>query len=437
MFVAKFGGSSLADAEGFLNVRDIILADEQRTCVVVSAPGKRNDHDLKITDALLDCHHKAQMNQAFDQEFSVVMRRFQQIAKGIGHPGCLDEELLSVKQAIGNGATRDYIVSRGEYFSAVLMAKLLGFNFVDAREVISFTKSGKLNLDLTLQLTRAALLASSPAVLPGFYGADEEGEIHTFTRGGSDVSGALAAAALDADLYENWTDVNGFRSADPRIIPDASYIASLTYRELRELSYMGASVMHEEAVFPVRNAGIPTSIRNTTNPQHPGTLIVHTPRQIGRLPAVTGIAGKRGFSTIILEKNRMNDEIGFGRKVLSVLERHHLNFEHLPSGIDALCVMVNTQHLSKVRPVVLEEIEEAVNPDTIQVQDGIALLACVGAGLFKLHGTIARLFTAVSEQGIPVRTMFQAPSELSIIIGVNESDLETAIKAIYDAFIRE
>ena len=241
---------------------------------------------------------------------------------------------------------------------------------------------------------------------------------------------------MDADLYENWTDVTGFRAVDPRIIPDASFIVSLTYRELRELSYMGASVMHEEAVFPVRHAGIPTSIRNTGNPQHPGTLILPSPRQIGRLPAVTGIAGKRGFSTIILEKNQMNDEIGFGRKVLSVLEKHHLNFEHLPTGIDALCVMVNSQALNKVRHDVLEEIEQAVHPDVISVQEGIALVACVGAGLFKMHGTIARLFSAVSEQGIQVRTMFQAPSELSIILGVNESDLEKAIVAIYDAFIR-
>ena len=436
MIVAKFGGSSLAEASSFLQVKGIIEASPERRFIVVSAPGKRHGNDAKITDMLLDCHRKAQLGQSFDAEFAGVFSRFQELSKELGLPGALDNELASLRSYIANGTTRDYIVSRGEYLCARLMASWLNIPFVDAKDAVRFDRHGRLMTEETLALLREALLRHERAVLPGFYGADSEGAIHTFTRGGSDISGALAAAAVDADLYENWTDVTGFRAVDPRIIPDASFIVSLTYRELRELSYMGASVMHEEAVFPVRHAGIPTSIRNTGNPQHPGTLILPSPRQIGRLPAVTGIAGKRGFSTIILEKNQMNDEIGFGRKVLSVLEKHHLNFEHLPTGIDALCVMVNSQALNKVRHDVLEEIEQAVHPDVISVQEGIALVACVGAGLFKMHGTIARLFSAVSEQGIQVRTMFQAPSELSIILGVNESDLEKAIVAIYDVFIR-
>ena len=437
MIVAKFGGSSLADVEQFLQVRDILDMDPERRYLVVSAPGKRSPQDIKVTDLLLDCHHKAQLHQNFDQPFALLTGRFRDIERGLGLSGYLDETLKSLKTSLDEGACRDFILSRGECLCASLLSKWLNIALVDPVKAIRFDRRGKLMLEQTLSLLRDQLLVHERAVLPGFYGADETGRVHTFTRGGSDVSGALAAAAIDADLYENWTDVTGFRSADPHIVPDASYIASLTYRELRELSYMGASVMHEDAVFPVRNAGVPTSIRNTGNPQHPGTIIVPSPRQIGRMPVVTGIAGKRGFSTIILEKNRMNDEIGFGRKVLSVLERHHLNFEHLPTGIDALCVMISTSALSCCRQAVLEEIEAAVHPDSMMIQDGIALVACVGTGLLKVHGTIARLFTAICEQGIPIRTMFQAPSALSIIVGIDEEHLETAIREIYDAFIRD
>ena len=437
MIVTKFGGSSLADAEHFQMVRDILDMDKERRFIVVSAPGKRHEQDHKITDLLLACHERAQQHLPFEAEFVIASGRFQEIANGLGLKHALDDELNLVKQAITDGASRAFVASRGEYLCAQLFSKWLSIPFVDASEIIVFDQEGRLNQAHTLKKIREILMKLPVAVIPGFYGADHNGALHTFSRGGSDVSGALVAAALDADLYENWTDVTGFRSADPRIVPDASYIASLTYRELRELSYMGACVMHEEAVFPVRNAGIPTSIRNTIYPQHPGTLIVHSPRQIGKLPAVTGIAGKRGFTTIILEKMKMNDEVGFGRKVLSVLESHRLNFEHLPTGIDALCVMVNSDALNSNKALILDEIEAAVHPDAISIQDGIALVACVGAGLFKLHGTIARLFTAVAEQGIAIRTMFQAPSELSIIIGVDEQQLETAIRAIYDAFIRE
>lgn len=438
MIVAKFGGSSLADAAHFHMVKDILALEPRRRYVVVSAPGKRSDTDQKITDLLLTCHNKAQRGASFDAEFALVTERYQDIARELEiDDHIIDSELMEVKSALQTGASISYVASRGEYLCAKLFAKWMNLPFVDAKDIVRFDSLGKLNQAATLRLIKDALKKHRKAVIPGFYGADEESNICTFTRGGSDVSGALVAAALDADLYENWTDVTGFRSADPRIIEDASYISSLTYRELRELSYMGASVMHEDAVFPVRNAGIPTSIRNTANPHHPGTMIVHSLRQIGKLPAVTGIAGKRGFTTIILEKMKMNDEIGFGRKVLSVLEKHRVNFEHLPTGIDALCVMVNTETLNSKREVIMEEIEDAVHPDAISVQEGIALVACVGAGLFKLHGTIARLFTAVAEQGITIRTMFQAPSELSIIIGVDEHHLEAAIKAIYDAFIRE
>ncbi|HSK67938.1 MAG TPA: aspartate kinase [Candidatus Limnocylindria bacterium] len=436
MIVAKFGGTSLADAAAFLRVRDILRADSDRRYVVVSAPGKRGPEDRKVTDLLLLCHRKAANGEDFSAEFDSVTERFGDIAAALHTQPLPRAELERIRGAVAAGASRDYVASRGEYLCARLAAQWLDMAFVDAACCVRFHPDGRLDDQETHRLLRESLLAHEYAVLPGFYGADAAGEIHTFSRGGSDVSGALAAAAVDADLYENWTDVTGFRSADPRIVPDATYISSLTYRELRELSYMGATVLHEDAIFPVRRAGIPTGIRNTFDPLHPGTTIRQAMRTQGKVPMLTGIAGKRGFSVIVIEKDRMNEEIGFGRKVLSVLERHGVNFEHLPTGIDALCVMARTAALSPARADILAEIEREVQPDTMSVQDGVALVACVGAGMFKQHGTIARLFTAVAEQGIAIRTMFQAPSELSVIIGVGEEDLERAVRALYDAFIR-
>jgi aspartate kinase len=437
MIVVKFGGTSLSDAVGFRRVRDILAGNPERRYIVVSAPGKRFEGDQKITDLLLNCQRKASLCQPFGDEFSAIFNRFRDIASDLGVKGALDEEMYQIKDAIVSGASRDFVASRGEYLCGLLLSRWMVIPFVEAADVVRFQENGWLDDTTSHALLREALLCHEQAVLPGFYGADGQGVIHTFSRGGSDITGALAASAVDADLYENWTDVTGFRSADPRIVKDASYISHLTYRELRELSYMGATVLHEDAIFPVRRAGIPTSIRNTFDPLHPGTIIQHSARQQGKIPAVTGIAGKSGFTVIMLEKDRMNEEIGFGRKVLSVLERYRINFEHLPTGIDALCVMISTAALAQNRDQVLKEIEDEVRPDILSVQDGLALVACVGSGIFKQHGTIARLFTAVSEQGIAIKTMFQAPSELSLIIGISETDLNRAVNAMYDAFIRD
>ncbi len=437
MIVAKFGGTSLSDAEQFRKVRNIINSNAERRYIVVSAPGKRFEQDQKITDLLIDVQHKARNGEPFLETFTLIRNRFVSIAEDLDMPGCLDKELDEIMEAILSGANRDFVASRGEYLCGLLFSRWMKLPFIDAADVVRFRKNGKLDDKKTYRLLRNALLRHERAVLPGFYGADKDGNIITFSRGGSDVSGALAAGAIDADLYENWTDITGFRSADPRIVHDASYISLLTYQELRELSYMGATVLHEDAVFPVRNAGIPTSIRNTMDPLHPGTIIQQSTRQQSKVPTVTGIAGKRGFSVIVMEKNRMNEEIGFGRKVLSILERHKINFEHLPTGIDALCVMVSSAALGGKQEQIIREIEDSVHPDTISIQDGLALVDCVGAGVFKQHGTIARLFSAVSEQGIIIRTMFQAPSDLSIILGIAEEDLNRAVNAIYDAFIRE
>ncbi len=434
MIVAKFGGSSLCDAAQFEQVRRILNADPTRQFVVVSAPGKRDSADQKITDLLIACHQLAAGQKPIDPVFSVISQRYQQIAELLGEPGFLDEDLAAIRQEIQKGASLPYTLSRGEFLCAKLMAKWLDRPFVDAAGLLCFSRDDKLDEEVTGQAIRAALLPLKDAVIPGFYGADSGGVIHTLSRGGSDTSASLIAAALDADLLEVWTDVTGFRAADPRIVPDAQYISSLTYRELRELSYMGATVLHEEAVFPVRKAGIPTSIRNTNDPLHPGTLITY--RSQARIPVVTGIAGKKGFSMVVLEKNHMNNEVGFGRKVLAIFERHGINFEHLPTGIDALCVLVATEPFSAKREVILREIEETVSPDTLHTEDHIALVACVGAGMFRQYGTAARLITAVSEQGIGIRTMLQAPSELSIILGVDDASLATTVKAIYNAFIR-
>ncbi len=434
MIVAKFGGSSLSDAAQFEKVRRILNADLDRQFIVVSAPGKRDDSDQKITDLLIACHQLAAKQAPIDPVYANITQRFQQIASLLGEAGFLDEDLHAIYHAIREGATLPFTVSRGEYLCAKLLARWLNRPFVDAANLLRFHQSDKLDDDATIQAVRTALLPLPGAVIPGFYGADSRGGIHTLSRGGSDTSAALIAGALDAELLEIWTDVTGFRAADPRIVPDAQYIASLTYRELRELSYMGATVLHEEAVFPVRKAGIPTSIRNTNDPLHPGTLITY--RSQAKIPVVTGIAGKKGFSMVVVEKNQMNNEVGFGRRVLTIFENHGINFEHLPTGIDALCVLVATKALEAQREVILREIEQTVAPDTLHTEDNIALVACVGVGMFRQYGTAARLITAVSEQGIGIRTMLQAPSELSIILGVDDANLDNTVSAIYDAFIR-
>ena len=433
MIVAKFGGSSLSDADQFIKVRRILETEPARQHIVVSAPGKRDEADQKITDLLFTCHQMAQKGEAIDPIFSEVEQRFSQIAHSLGLENYLSSKLLEIGRAIQDGASLAYTASRGEYLCATLMAKWLARPFVDAASLLHFT-AGKLDEEATAHSIRATLLSCEGAVIPGFYGSDSQGDIHILSRGGSDTSAAYIAAALDAEMLEIWTDVTGFRAADPRIVPDAQFIASLTYRELRELSYMGASVLHEDAVFPVRTAGIPTSIRNTGNPLHPGTTITY--RSQARVPVVTGIAGKKGFSIIVLEKNRMNDEVGFARKVLAVFERHAISFEHLPTGIDALCVMVSTSVFMPKKDAVIEEINKTVDPDSIHTEDHIALVACVGVGMFRQYGTAARLITAVSEQGIGIRTILQAPSELSIILGVDDINLDMTVRAIYDAFIR-
>lgn len=437
MIVAKFGGSSLADAEQFQKVGAIIHADNERRYVVPSAPGRQHENDDKVTDLLLSCHENVLSGTSCAALLDRVRSRFLKIADDLNiNSDLLVKEMDEAQRHIKMGASRAYTASRGEYLNGLLLSQWLQMPFVDAARVIRFFRDGRLNHPETNRLIQEIIAPLGSAVVPGFYGADEDGSIHVFSRGGSDVSGALLAHGVNADVYENWTDVSGFRTADPRIVPDAKYIQDMTYRELRELSYMGATVLHEDAVFPVRLAGIPTRLRNTNDPLHPGTMIHYSPIRNGVTPIVTGIAGRKGFSSILIEKDQMNSEIGFGQRVLRILEEHGINFEHMPTGIDAMSVILTSSSLAPSREKILAEIDRAVKPDHLSVQDNLAMVATVGSGITKQYATAARLFTAIAEQGIRIKTMLMAPSELSILIGVEEKHLNTAITALYDAFIR-
>ena len=436
MITAKFGGSSLADAAAWRQVRAILDMDRDRRYIVVSAPGKRNGGDDKITDLLYRCLAQAQAGEAIDADFDRIARRYLDIARELEIASDLPLWLNEVKAAMQAGATREYAASRGEYLCARLFAAYLDVPFVDAATAVCFDMAGNTDYEATNAALAQALSPLPRAVIPGFYGSDPQGDIRTFSRGGSDVTGALVACALNVDLYENWTDVTGFRAADPRIVPDAGFIAHMTYRELRELSYMGASVLHEDAVFPVRKVGIPTSLRNTFDPLHPGTTIHYSGSRQGLQSQVTGIAGQKGYTLISLEKDRMNVEVGFGRRVLQVFEDYGINFEHLPTGIDTLCVVVHADSFDHRKEEIIERLVAVAEPDNITVDDHLAMIATVGTGMKNQFGIAARLFTALWEHGINVKTLSQVPSEISIIVGLREEDLSAGIRAIYDAFLR-
>ena len=436
MIVTKFGGSSLADASQFLKVQQILSENTDRRYVVPSAPGKRYAKDDKVTDLLYMCHAAAQRGEDFMPLLDRIRERYESIASDLEVDFDFSADFAAIADAFRGDASREYAASRGEYLNGKLLSAYLGFAFVDAADVIRFDTEGTLAEDETNRLLSRALAQHKYAVVPGFYGADELGGIHTFSRGGSDISGALVARAVNADVYENWTDVTGFRMADPRIVKDAQYIESLTYRELRELSYMGATVLHGDAVFPVRKMGIPTNIRNTNDPLHPGTMIRTSFGQESNVNTITGIAGSKGFTVISIEKDMMNAELGFGKRVLQAFEEHGLSFEHLPTGIDTMCVVIRAAELKPLMVSVLDRIQELVQPDQITVHEDLAMVATVGRGMVRTSGTAARLFTALATRGISVRIIDQGSSELSIIVGVDESQFEMAIEAIYDAFVR-
>lgn len=432
--VVKFGGSSLASAEQFQKVADIIHSDKERRYVVPSAPGKRFDGDNKVTDMLYACYHLAETGKDFRKELSKIEERYQEIVDGLGLSVSLREEFETIERNFNEKIGENYAASRGEYLNSILMAAYLGFPFVDAAEVIRFTEKGEFDSELTNQILGERLAGMENAVIPGFYGAYEDGRIKTFSRGGSDITGSIVARAVKAEVYENWTDVSGFLIADPRIIEDPEGIDTITYRELRELSYMGAGVFHEEAIFPVRREGIPINIRNTNHPEDRGTWIVESTCQKSKY-VITGIAGKKGFCAVNIEKAMMNSEIGFGRKVLQAFEDYGISFEHIPSGIDTLTVFVHQDEFIHKEQKVVSAIHRLADPDGIDIEADLALIAVVGRGMKSTRGTAGRIFSALAHANVNVKMIDQGSSELNIIIGVSNADFETAIKAIYDIFV--
>lgn len=435
--VAKFGGSSLADAHQFEKVRAILLSDPQRAYVVPSAPGRRHDKDEKVTDLLYRCHRLNAAGKDYQDYFDLIAARYMDIAEELGLSTDLGKELDEINEAIAKGATADYTASRGEYLNGLLLADYMDMPFIDAAQVIFFKADGTFDSEKTQEVLSIRLKEAPRAVIPGFYGSSPDGRIRTFSRGGSDISGAIVARAAGAEVYENWTDVSGFLMADPRVVPEARKIENITYQELRELSYMGATVLHEDSVFPVHRAGIPTNIRNTNCPDHPGTMIRFGPLENRNPYVITGIAGKKGFSVISVEKAMMNTEVGFARRVLQALDEQGLSFEHMPSGIDTLCVVVAKEALAPRRDEVINRIIQLAEPDTVTIHDHMAVIATVGRGMVHNCGTAARLFGAMSRAGINVRMIDQGSSELSIIVGVNEEDFEQTIRAIYYEFVHD
>ncbi len=435
--VTKFGGTSLADAEKFKQVAEIVRADEDRRYVVVSAPGKRFKGDFKITDMFYLCYEKAAAGENIDVLFNEITERYNEIIAGLGLDLSVDRELERIRNGMYNMTGRDYAASRGEYLNGIILASYLGYDFIDAREVIFFNNDGTFNAEYTNDVLSARLRRHERAVFPGFYGAMPNGTIKTFSRGGSDITGSIVARAANAKLYENWTDVSGFLMADPRVVEDPKVINTITYRELRELSYMGATVLHEDSIFPVQIAGIPINIKNTDRPEDRGTMIVAETPEYDTKNIITGIAGKKGFTAINISKDLMNVEIGFGRKVLSVLEKKNISFEHLPSGIDTMSVIIKSSDLSGRLDYVLNGIQQEACPDTVSIDEGIALIAVVGRAMVKSKGTAAKIFKAIAEADINVKMIDQGSDEINIIIGIEEKDYEKAVRAIYAEFVKD
>ncbi len=432
--VVKFGGSSLASARQFKKVGEIIRSDKSRRYVVPSAPGKRNDKDEKVTDLLYECYDAASTGGSYKKILENIKKRYDDIIEGLDLNLNLDHEFARIEEDFLAKAGRDYAASRGEYLNGMVMAQYLGYEFVDAASVVFFDSNGAFDAEATDKELSERLEHVERAVIPGFYGAAPDGTVKTFSRGGSDVTGSIVAKAIHADMYENWTDVSGFLVADPRIVDKPQVIETITYRELRELAYMGASVLHEDAIFPVRKEGIPINIRNTNRPEDKGTLIVESTCRKPRY-TITGIAGKKGFCSINVEKAMMNSEVGFGRKVLQVFENNGISFEHMPSGIDTMTIFVHQSEFEEFEQSVIAGIHRAVEPDFVEMESDLALVAVVGRGMKATRGTAGRIFSALAHARVNVKMIDQGSSELNIIIGVKNADFETAIRAIYDIFV--
>ena len=432
--VAKFGGSSLADTGQFRKVKGILDADPARRYVVPSAPGKRGSADEKVTDLLYRCCEKAGAGEDYAADLMKIRMRYQEIAAGLGLEISLDKEFAVMEQALADGAGAQYAASRGEYLNGILLAAYLGFEFVDAAEVICFDKDGRFEAERTNVFLKERLIEIERAVIPGFYGADDAGSIHTFSRGGSDVTGALVARAVQADLYENWTDVPGFLLTDPGIVGHPKKIDAMTYAELRELSYRGATVLHEDAVFPVRREGISIRICNTNDPGGTGTLICRETSPENE-ETITGIAGKKNFVAISIAKNRMNAQPGFCRKMLEAFEENAIAFEHMPSGIDTISVILSREEYNRKKEALMDSLRRLLQPDKITVDEDMALVTVVGKGMRSQSGIAARFFTALGMAGVNIKMIDMGANEINCTIGVSNHDFETAIRALYDALV--
>ena len=432
--VVKVGGRSRANAQQFEKVGEIIRSEESRRYVVPSAPGKRFSGDTKVTDMLYQCYAAACEGTEFGEQLQAIKERYYEIIRGLGLDLSLEDEFKQIEADFKAQAGKEYAASRGEFLNGKVMAAYLGYEFVDAASVIRFDKNKNLDAEKTDKLLGKRLAKCECAVIPGFYGAMEDGTVTTFSRGGSDVTGSLVAKAIHADVYENWTDVSGFLVTDPRIVENPVAMDTITYRELRELSYMGATVLHEDAIFPVRKEGIPINIRNTNRPQDKGTFIVESTCKKPKY-VITGIAGKKGFCSINIEKSMMNSEIGFGRKILQVFEDQGISFEHVPSGIDTMTVFVHQDEFEDKEQQVIAGIHRAVQPDFVEMESDLALIAVVGRGMKSQRGTAGRIFSALAHANVNVKMIDQGSSELNIIIGVANNEFERAVKAIYDIFV--
>lgn len=429
--VAKFGGTSVADAGQFRKIREIVEANPERRFIVVSAPGKRFPEDVKVTDLLLACYEKAAAGQSFAAEFEQIRQRFRAIIDGLKMDFPLDSELEILRNSLLTEPMKDYTASRGEYLTARIMSKYLGFTFVDPAWCVCFDQDGQLNAPMTSRTMRASLLPLNRAVIAGFYGADMIGTIRTFERGGSDITGSLAACAVSADLYENWTDVSGLYAADPRIVENPETVSYMSYRELRTLSYMGASVLHSDAVLSASELEIPINIRNTNKPEDPGTMIVrHLPKGVTKNP-VTGVSGRKGMSLIQIEKVMVSDGSGFSALMLDILKERALPFEYCLTGIDSITLVIRTDLLAPCKDDLFDEIRETLNPDFISLRDNLSLIAVTGEKATESSDANVRVLEKLTEEGIEISTINQGAGKLNLLIGVPEDRYEDAIKAIY------
>ncbi len=433
--VVKFGGSSLASAESFQKVKNIVEADKSRTVVVVSAPGKRFKEDIKVTDLLYVCHAHIKYSIGVDDMFEKIKERYREIYNGCGLKQDLEAEFDKIASLLNKKTSVDYIVSRGEYLNARLMAEYLGYTFVDSASWLIFGFNGKVDFERSYKNLSAILENNSRIVIPGFYGATPDGNIKTFSRGGSDITGAIAAAAINADMYENWTDVSGIMTADPRIVDNPRPIENVTFAELRELSYMGADVLHEETVFPVRQKSIPLYIKNTNDMNARGTLIMESfpeDEETKSSHFITGISGKKNFSIITIAKSRMNDEIGYVRRALEVFERFEIPIEHIPSSIDSFSVVIASSHIENRMHELIAALNEELTPDTIKIDDEISLIAVVGRKLQSNIGIAGKIFTALGENDINIKMIEQGADEINIIIGVHDRNFKKTIRVLYN-----